>query len=71
MESFDIHKVRVNFNLGIHEIEMILKGLTCLPKEDAEALFNFIRSAAVDEIEAAKQPTKELENAGNKSADSQ
>lgn len=61
--KFDARVVKVNFTLGVEEVDMILAGLICLPKERAEGLFNFMKDATMTEIgEAYKQFHKELEN---------
>lgn len=61
--KFDANTVKINFTLGVEEVDMILAGLICLPKERAEGLFNFMKDATMTEIsEAYKQFHKELEN---------
>lgn len=60
--KFDVRTVKVNFTLGVEEVDMILAGLTSLPKERAEGLFNFMKDATLTEIKAAQEIFKEKEN---------
>lgn len=60
--KFDVHAVKVNFTLGVEEVDMILAGLTSLPKERAEGLFNFMKDATLAEIKAAQENFKGVEN---------
>lgn len=60
-EKFDIRTVKVNFTLGVEEIDMILQGLISLPKERAEGLFKFLKEAATTEINAAIEQHKSTE----------
>ena len=65
-QCFDRRTVKVNFVLGIDEINLILEGLKSQNPSVASPLFEMMRNAALEEIKAAKEmhdlSMKELEN---------
>lgn len=65
-QCFDQRTVKVNFVLGIDEINLILEGLKSQNPAVAKPLFEMMRNAALEEIKAAKEThdlsMKELEN---------
>lgn len=61
-QCFDQRTVKVNFVLGIDEINLILEGLKSQNPAAARPLFEMMRNAALEEIKAAK----ETHNALNK-----
>lgn len=69
-QCFDQRTVKVNFVLGIDEINLILEGLKSQNPAVAKPLFEMMRNAALEEIKAAKEThdlsMKELENGVSK-----
>lgn len=54
-QCFDPDTVKVNFILGICEINLILEGLKSQNPAVAKPLFEMMRNAALEEIKAAKE----------------
>ena len=54
-QCFDQRTVKVNFVLGIDEINLILEGLKSQNPAVAKPLFEMTRGAAIEEIKAAKE----------------
>ena len=54
-QCFDQRTVKVNFVLGIDEINLILEGLKSQNPAVAKPLFEMMRNAAIEEIKAAKE----------------
>ncbi len=52
---FDHRAVKVNFVLGIDEINLILEGLKTRYPAQAKPLFEMMRNAALEEIKAAQE----------------
>lgn len=69
-QCFDHRAVKVNFVLGIDEINLILEGLKTRDPAQAKPLFEMMRNAALEEIKAAQEThnlsMKELENGVSK-----
>jgi hypothetical protein len=52
---FDHRAVKVNFVLGIDDINLILEGLKTRDPAQAKPLFEMMRNAALEEIKAAQE----------------
>lgn len=59
MSEFNPMEVPIGYTLNIAQVNLILKGLGKLPREESEGFYDQFRDVAVKALDLARQPVNE------------